>query len=353
MKILCMPRIARCFLALLFVGTLPGTSQGKQSNPPFGDPAIIAPDARLELLWNGGLGVIESPAVGPDGMVFFSDITFTAVPGELGVEAGHIWKYNPGTGETSIFRSPSGMSNVIKFDAMDRLVVAEGADYGGRRITRTDMTTGKSYIIAAMYDGRPLNSPNDIAIDEQGRVYFSDPRYLGYESVDQPVFGVYRIDPDGSLHRIVTDAGKPSGVVISPDQKTLYVVSHDTGTTGINRLPAGTSRQIGQMDLKAYDLTPEGNATFRRTLVNYYPEDGPDGLTVDAEGNLYIAECNLKRLGVAIRPPEGAERAFIPFDEIPRNVGFGRGENSRTLYICAGTGLYRIQVMKPGYHLPR
>ena len=346
-------KLPQCILACLALILLPLQVFGKQSQVPRGDPQYVAPDARLEMLWNGGLALTESPAVGPDGMVYFSDITVTAAANETGIEAGHIWKYDPGTGETSIFRSPSGMSNGIKFDAQDRLVVAEGADFGGRRVTRTDMSTGKSYIVASMFGGYPLNSPNDIAIDEQGRIYFSDPRYLGREPVEQPVFAVYRIDTDGTIHRIVTDAGKPNGVAISPDQRTLYIVSHDTGTTGINRLPAGAERQIGQMDLKAYDLRPDGTATFRKTLVDYYPEDGPDGMAVDVEGNLYVAECNLKRLGVAIRSPEGMEMAFIPFDVIPRNVGFGRGDDSRTLYICAGTGLYRIQVMKPGYHLPR
>ena len=79
------------------------------------------------------------------------------------------------------------------------MIVAEGADFGGRRVTRTDMVTGKSTIIAGLYDGRPFNSPNDITIDEKGRIYFSDPRYLGHEPVDQPVMGVYRIDTDLDL----------------------------------------------------------------------------------------------------------------------------------------------------------
>ena len=101
------------------------------------------------------------------------------------------------------------MSNGIKFDAEGNMIVAEGADFGGRRVIRTDMKTGKSYIIAGLFEGRPFNSPNDITIDEKGRIYFSDPRYLGHEPIDQPVQAVYRIDPDGSIHRIITDAGKP------------------------------------------------------------------------------------------------------------------------------------------------
>jgi len=141
-------------------------------------------------------------------------------------------------------------------------------------------------------------------------------------------------------------------VVISPDQNTLYVVSNDNGSFDVGRITADIPTRKGQMALLAYDLHPDGSATFRRVLVDYHPEDGPDGLTVDVGGNLYIAERSLKRPGIAIRSPEGKELAFIP-TVLPTNVGFGRSENSNTLYITAGTGLYRIKVMKQGYHLPR
>ena len=186
------------------------------------------------------------------------------------------------------------MSNGIKFDAAGNMIVAEGADYGGRRVTRTDMKTGKSYIIAGLYEGRPFNSPNDITIDERGRIYFSDPRYMGYEPIDQPLVGVYRIDPDGSIHRIITDAGKANGVAVSPDQTTLYVVSNENGATSIDRLGSATGQadkvatplRKGLMALLAYDLAPDGTAKFRKLLVDYGTYDGPDGLTCDKDGNL-------------------------------------------------------------------
>src|SRR3954469_6509540 len=229
------------------------------------DP-IIPPDAKLEKVFSGGLVLTEGVAVAPDGMGYFSDITFSHVSlKEKGViEAGHIWKFDPKTKKATIFRSPSGMSNGLKFDAEGNLLAAEGADFGGRRVTRTDMKTGKSYILASTFEGKPLNSPNDITIDEKGRVYFSDPRYLGHEPIDQPVQAVYRVDTDGSVHRIITDAGKPNGVAISPDQKTLYVVSNDNGNTGIGRLPADAPAKKGAMTLMAYDLAADGTAKFRK-----------------------------------------------------------------------------------------
>ena len=314
---------------------------------------IVPAGAKLEKLFEGGCELTEGAASAPDGSIYFSDITFTyKCKDEKGAkEAGHIWKYDPKTGKTSIFRSPSGMSNGIKFDASGNMIVAEGADYGGRRVIRTDMKTGKSYIIAGLYDGRPFNAPNDITIDEKGRIYFSDPRYLGHEAVDQPTMAVYRIDPDGSIHRIITDAGKPNGVAISPDQKSLYVVSNDNGLVGFDRLPENAQSHKGRMALLAYDLAADGSARFRKVLVDYAPQDGPDGLVMDVEGNLYVAVRDTTRPGIGVYSPEGAELAFIP-TELPTNVGFGRGSERKTLYITAGKSLYRIRLNKAGYELP-
>ena len=314
---------------------------------------IVPADAKLEKIFDAGLVLTEGVAVAPDGMVYFSDITFTHVAREKKqpVEAGHIWKLDPKTLKATIFRSPSGMSNGLKFDAEGNLLAAEGADFGGRRVTKTDMKTGKTVILAGLFEGRSLNSPNDITIDEKGRVYFSDPRYLGHEPIDQPVQAVYRVDPDGSIHRIVTDAGKCNGVAVSPDQKSLYVVSNDNGNTGIGRLPMDAPAKKGAMALHAYDLAADGTAKFRKTLVDYAPQDGPDGLVCDKDGNLYVAVRDETKPGIYVYSPEGKTLAYIK-TELPTNVGFGRGDESKTLYITAGKSLYRIKTNKEGYQLP-
>ncbi|MBI2690078.1 MAG: SMP-30/gluconolactonase/LRE family protein [Acidobacteria bacterium] len=309
---------------------------------------IFAPGAKLEKIYEGG-HLTEGVAVAPDGAVFFSDITFTT---ETNMQAGHILRFDPRTGRTVVYRSPSGMSNGIKFDAQGHMVVAEGADFGGRRITRTDLSTGKSVILAGLFEGKPFNSPNDIAIDLRGRIYFSDPRYLGHEPIEQPVMAVYRLDPDSTVHRIITDAGKPNGVAISPDQRTLYVVTNDDGLMGFDRLPKGAPARKGRMELNAYDLHADGTAEFRRQLVNYAPEDGPDGLVCDAEGNLFVAVRNEKRFGVNVYSPDGKELAYLPTPERPTNVGFGRGGEATTLYVTAGGSVYRTKTVKPGYQLP-
>ena len=314
-----------------------------------GDASVIALDAKLEKVFGEGFNT-DGVAVAPDGTVFFSDVTFTY---RSGMQAGHIWRFDPISRKTTLFRSPSGMAWGLKIDAQARLVTAEGADYGGRRLTRTDLKTGKSEIIAGLYEGKPFNSPAALTIDARGRIYFSDPRYLGHEAVEQPVMGVYRIDADGSIRRITTDAGKPIGVCVSPDQRTLYVASYDNGTTGLDQLPADQPLNKGRMALLAYNLSPEGTAKFREVLIDYYPQDGPGGLVADVEGNLYVALRDATRPGIYVYSPRGQELAYIPTPERPADVAFGRGAELRTLYITAGGNLYRIKVKKDGYQLPQ
>ena len=326
------------------------------------DP-ILPPGAKLEKLFDG-ITLTEGVAVAPDGMVYFSDITFSHQSRtETGaIHAGHIWKFDPRTKKTTIFRSPSGMSNGIKFDSRGDMIICEGADFGGQRVIRTDMKTGMSYIIAGLFEGRPFNAPNDVTIDLKGRMYFSDPRYLGHEALEQPLMGVYRIDPDGSIERIITDAGKPNGVCVSPDQKTLYVVSNDNGATAFERLgknddpddpvtPAVPLKK-GHMALMAYDLDADGKAKFRKILVDYAPEDGPDGLIVDSQGNLYVAVRAANRPGIVVYSPDGKELAYIKTAELPTNVGFARGKDAGLLYVTSGKSLFRIQTNMKGYHLP-
>ena len=339
-------------LAMLFLCGISFCYLQNESLSGAGD-TVVPEGAKLEKVFDAGVVLTEGCASAPDGMIYFSDITFSHVSKDKNgvMEAGHIWKFNPKTKKTTLFRSPSGMSNGIKFDAAGNMIVAEGADFGGRRLIKTDMKTGKSYILAGMFENRRFNSPNDITIDEKGRIYFSDPRYLGHEPIEQPVQAVYRVDPDGSITRIITDAGKPNGVCVSPDQKTLYVVSNDNGHWGIERLPKDAPARKGLMALLAYDLAADGSAKFRKILVDYAPEDGPDGLCADVDGNLYVAVRDEKTPGIHVYSPEGKKLAYIK-TEIPTNVGFGRGTESKTLYITAGKSLYRINLNKDGYQLP-
>jgi gluconolactonase len=299
-------------------------------------PSIVTTGAALEMLFDGGV-FTEGPAAAPDGTIYFSDITGSS----RSRSAGHIMRYDPRSGAVTVYRSPSGMANGIIFDLEGRMVVAEGADFGGRRVTRTDMASGRSEVLASLFEGRPFNSPNDVTVDARGRIYFSDPRYVGREPIEQPVMAVYRIDPDGSVRMVVSDAGKPNGVAISPDQKTLYVASGDNGAFG--PLPKGMAPLPGRSAILAYDLAEDGTTTFRSVLA----PQGADGLTVDTAGNVYAAAGSK---GVLVYATDGREIAQIATPVSTTNVEFSRGEGPSYLYITGGKGLYRIRVEARGWH---
>jgi gluconolactonase len=348
-------RHALLLSAVLAVGSAVETARADDPGfpAPTGEASVLPSGAKLDRVFDGGCMLTEGVAVSPDNMVYFSDITFTKFckdPSNKYPQAGNIWKYDPKTKQATIFRSPSGMSNGLKFDAEGNLLAAEGADFGGRRLTKTDMKTGKSYILSGVYNDRPYNALNDISIDEKGRIYFTDPRYLGREPVNQPVQAVYRVDPDGKVTRLITDAGKPNGVQVSPDQKTLYVLSHDNGSHDFMEIETS---QKGLMSCLAYDLGADGTVSNRRVLIDWAPNDGGDGMTVDTDGNLYIAVRNASAPGLYVYSAQGKQLAYVSTGkELPTNVAFGYGDDANLLYLTSGKSLYTIRLAKKGYHLP-
>ena len=130
------------------------------------------------------------------------------------------------------------------FDARGNLIACEGSDGGGRRVSRWDVKTGKRETIADRYQGKRFNACNDLCIDEKGRIYFTDPRYLGTETRELEHRAVYRIDTDGQVVEVTHDIEKPNGIAISPDQKTLYVADHNNGTDRID--PTAPHPKLGR-----------------------------------------------------------------------------------------------------------
>ncbi len=328
---------------------------------PTGDASFVSIGAKLDRVFDAGCILTEGVAAGHDGMVYFSDITFTKFckdPSGKFLQAGNIWKHNPKTGETSVFRSPSGMSNGIKFDREGNMIAALGADYGGRMLIKTDMKSGKTYILAGMFEGKEFNALNDVTIDEKGRIYFTDPRYLGHEPIRADGFAAYRLDPDGTVSRVATDCGKCNGILISPDQKTIYIVSNDNGWLAFENLKEGEKTLPGPHLLQAYDVdAASGNLSNRRTLIDYgkldKPCSGPDGMIMDSEGNIWLASRCEWRPGIQVLNPLGKELAYISTGkELPTNVGFGRGDDANLLWVTSGKSLYKIRVGKKGYQLP-
>jgi gluconolactonase len=321
--------------------------------PPTGDK-IVPAGAKLELLFTRTApikgGLTEGPACAPDGSIYFSDIPF-------GADKGMILRFDPKSGKTTVFTDDSGKSNGLKFDAQGYLIACEGSDGGGRRVSRWNVQTKERTTVADRFQGKRFNAPNDLAIDAKGRIYFSDPRYLGDEPRELEHRAVYRIDKDGTVVEITHDVEKPNGVALSPDFKTLYLVEHNNGTDKID--PDAPPPKKGAMKVYAFPLGPDGLvAGPRRTLIDFGEENGGDGLTVDREGNIYIAARSLKRPGVLVLDPAGKEVAFIPTGPsqpgaknpvgIPSNVCFGRGADSKVLYVTVDVSLYRIGLKVDG-----
>ena len=299
-------------------------------------------------------GLTEGVAAAPDGTMYFSEIPF-------GADKGMIMRFDPKTRRTGVFAADSRKSNGLMFDREGFLIACEGSDGGGRCVSRWDVKAGRREVIADRYMGKRFNACNDLCIDEKGRIYFTDPRYLGTEPRELEHRAVYRIDADRTVVEVTHDVEKPNGIAISPDQKTLYVADHNNGTDRID--PDAPKPELGAMKVYAFPLGPDGLVVGpRRTLVDFGDEEGSDGMTVDTAGRIYLASRKPSRPGVLVIDPAGKEVAFIKTGESgqdaressgnPSNVDFGIGDEKDVLYITVDTSLYRIRLNATGYHIP-
>ena len=280
----------------------------------------------------------EGPAFDADGTLYFSDI-----------ENNRILKLTA-DGTRSVFREPSGRTNGQTFDHSGRLYHCEGAEFGpggGRRVTRTDLRSGAYEVLTETYEGRRYNSPNDICVDGAGRVYFTDPCYGDRTQMEMAIEGVYRLDPDGSVTRILEQPAieRPNGITVTQDSSTLYVVD-SCPVVGGNRKIWG------------FTLDAAGQPSAQRVVYDFAPGRGGDGMRLDAEGNLYIAagiqtprgphETALVPPGIYVVTPQGELQGRIPIHEdVLTNLAFG-GTDGRTLFVTAGKSILTTRVGVPG-----
>ncbi len=349
--------LTRSLLTLLL---LLATARAADVPPPEGKE-LIGPDSKLELLFTRSAkiegGLTEGPAVAPDGSIYFSDIPF-------GKDKGMILRFDPKSNKTTVFSDDSGKSNGLIFDAKGFLVAAEGAGYGGRRISRTNVQARKTVTLADKFDGKRLNAPNDLCVDAAGRVYFSDPRYVGHEKRELKHRAVYCINTDGKTFEVTHNITKPNGIAISPDGRMLFVADHDNGTDNIDP-DAKVPPTPGDMKIYGWWLKKDGTVESHRfTIVDFNKFDmkGCDGMTVDENGYLYLTVREAARPGVMVIDPfKGQNVGYIPTGPIgqdqatavglPSNVEFGIGKDANVLYITVDTSLYRIRLKTRGYHV--
>ncbi len=288
----------------------PGTSWtwrlALEIEPP--PPPPVASGSGVERVGTG-FSFVEGPVwVKKDGgYLLFSDI--------YNSRTMKIAKLN----QPEVYRRYTHAGNGNSMDVQGRLYTAER---DGHRIVRTNLD-GSETVVAEKYEGKRLNSPNDVVVRRDGQVYFSDPASLAVlEERELSFNGLYHVDPQGRV-TLIAKMQRPNGVALTQDGRILYVADSQ------------------EKSIRAYDLDKNGNASNERIVIRNL-EGTPDGLRVAANGNLYIA-CK----GVAVYTPRGQLLKRIEFPETPVNVAFG-GDDMKTLYVTARTSVYRVRVQDAG-----
>jgi gluconolactonase len=252
------------------------------------------------------------------GFLLFSDIP-----------ADRIYKWSRQKG-VEVFRKPSGNSNGLTYDKSGRLIICE---HGNRRVSRIEKD-GSYKVLAEKFQGKRLNSPNDVVVKSDGTIYFTDPPYgIKPEQQELPFQGVFRLDPSTKkLTLLAKDFPRPNGLAFSPDEKVLYVADSS----------------IEQSHVRAFNVRSDGTLSNGRVFAETRSKKpgNPDGIKVDTEGHLHVSAS-----GVWIFDENGKHLGTIETPETPANIAWG-DEDWKTLYITARTSLYRIRLNIAGIKVP-
>lgn len=268
-----------------------------------GDPEHIATNFQFT----------EGPIWLPDNSLLFSDIP-----------ANRIYRWTADN-NIEVWREPTGNSNGLTLDREGRLIACE---HTTRRVSRTE-ADGTVITLADRYEGKRLNSPNDVVVKSDGTIYFTDPPY-GIEPGDreQPCNGLYRILVDGTLELLIDDFDRPNGLAFSPDESVLYVDDSP------------------RRHVRAFDVQADGQLTNGRIFADMdHPQPGsPDGMKIDEAGRLFVTGAT----GIWVFELDGTHLGVIVTPERPANCAWGDSDR-KSLYITARTSLYRIRVKTPGH----
>lgn len=231
------------------------------------------------------------------------------------------------TGETGVFRSPAGYPNGSTLDGQGRLVTCQ---HGEHRVVRTEHD-GAVTVLAGRWEGRRFNSPNDVVVDRAGRVWFTDPTYgilsdyEGFASTSQTGGShVYRVDTDGTCHRVADDFDQPNGLALSLDERQLYVVDSE------------------RRHLRVFDVSDDGGLTGGRELAACTAGTF-DGVRLDSTGRIWAAAAD----GVHCLDPDGTLLGKLRLPEIVANLTFG-GLKRNLLFACATTSVYAVMLNVTG-----
>lgn len=304
-------RLSRVSKILVFVAGVHGFA----ADPPKPIPGI-GPTGPIKKL-HGGFKFVEGPAADKSGTVFFTDIP-----------AERILKVDP-MGNLSVFREHTRLVNGTMWSATGELV---GCQQKSGKLVAFSADGKSERVLATGFNGIRFNAPNDLVIDKAGGVYMTDPNYGAPKPLPQGKTSVYYISAKGEVTRIVEQLPNPNGIILSPEERTLYVIPTD------------------QADMMAYSISEPGKIYGGRVFCRIVqPNTGPqntggDGLTIDTKGNLYVTT----RLGIQIFDQAGKHLGTIAVPEQPANCTFG-GPDFKTLYITARTSLYVVPMEAVGH----
>ena len=336
-------------IAIGFVATLVGLVAGCNIQEPVDstvesggsvvriDPAfdlLVPINAEVEKV-AGGFEFIEGPVwmPGEPGRLLFSDIPANTVYSWSEDEGSEVY-LQPVLSDDSDTGGTGG-SNGLALDAQGRLVLCE---HGNRRVALME-EDGSRTTLADRYNDKRLNSPNDIVFHSTGAGFFTDPPY-GLEGQDesavkeQPQNGIYRLDTDGTVTLLNTGLTRPNGIGLSPNERILYVANSDRPRNSL------------WMSYPVLDDLTLGEGTVFFDAKAMKQPGIPDGMALDRAGNLYATGPG----GVLVFDARGKHLGTITPNEVPSNVGWG--DDGKTLYITAGTSLYRIKLNTNGLGFP-
>jgi gluconolactonase len=315
--------------------SVPTFASGWQQATRYPDPAIVALDPSFEKYWIK-LSCVERLATGTrwgEGPVWFGDgryLLWSDIPNN------RILKWEEETGAVSVWRKPTNFGNGNTRDRQGRLVTCEH----GRRITRTEYD-GSITVLMDRWQGKRLNSPNDVVVKSDGSIWFTDPpfgllgNYEGIRAEPELPQSVYRIDADGEASVVADDILGPNGLCFSPDERLLYVVE---------------SRGQPNRKILAYDVGADGKTIAgKRVLIDAGPGGTPDGMRCDVDGNLWcgwgMGSAALD--GVLVFAPDGTKIGRIALPERCANVCFGGSMRNR-LFMAASQSIYALYVNTRG-----
>jgi gluconolactonase len=259
----------------------------------------------------------EGPTADDQGNLYFTDIP-----------ANRIYRMNA-DGKITVFLEPSGHCNGLMLNG-NRLLACEMDG----QLKSIDLKTKKVTSLVSKYNGKRFNAPNDLVIDKKGGIYFTDPRFRAPMPWPQKVEAVYYRSAAGKVTRLIEDLAAPNGVIMSPDEKTLYVVP-------------SMQKQMWAYPIDSPGKIGKGRVLCELTQKKPGQNGGGDGLTIDTQGNLYIT----MGMGIEIISPNGTSLGIIEFPEQPANVTFG-GKDRKTLYVTARKGLYSSKTAATGHVFP-